>query len=97
MSEASSNNVNSTLINAQFNFRKTQALHRNYEDTINNRPKNTNIAYQAKQAEFTTWCLNEQCQDGDTVSSAKLLLFLEENVKGRKSKKNSNVQIGEGS
>jgi hypothetical protein len=95
MSEGSSNSISSTLINAQFNFRKTQVVHRNYEETINNHPKNTNIAYQAKQAEFTAWCLNEQFEDGDNVSAAKLLLFLEENVKGRKSKKNSNIQIGQ--
>lgn len=56
-----------------------------HESTLDQRPRNTTKAYQPKQAEFLRWCRSNQIDD--TVNSAKLLVFLQDNVVGRKRKK----------
>ena len=53
------------------------------EITLNIRAKNTAKNYKSKQKEFSDWALNCGYADGDTVTEAKLLSFLQENVVNR--------------
>jgi len=46
----------------------------------NNRPKSTKIAYNSKQKAWKDWCMGRGFDDLDTVSTGKLLLWLEESV-----------------
>ena len=51
--------------------------------TLNARAKNTAKNYKPKQKEFSDQALNYGYADGDTVTEAKLLSFLQENVINR--------------
>ena len=47
------------------------------QEGFENRPKNTNLAYDKKAAEFSKWCIDVVgYPDGATVSGSKLHRFL---------------------
>ncbi len=70
------------------------ALHTLLEG-FENRPKNTNLAYNKKAVEFSKWCIEVVgYPDGATVSGSKLHCFLCEQVCNRTSRKDKHKQIG---
>jgi hypothetical protein len=46
----------------------------------NNRPKSTKIAYNSKQKLWKEWCTGRGFDDLDTVSTGKLILWLQESI-----------------
>ena len=46
-------------------------------------PKNTKKSYEGKQKEFIDWCIRSGFDDGSSVTSSKLLLFIQDEVTKR--------------
>ena len=46
----------------------------------NNRPKSTKIAYNSKQKLWKKWCTGRGFDDLDTISTGKLILWLQESI-----------------
>ena len=58
---------------------------RTVQESFENRPRNTSLAYGKKAQEFATWCTQVICYpDGATVTGDKLHRFLKEQVCDRK-------------
>ena len=65
------------------------------QEGFENRPKNTNLAYDKKAAEFSKWCIDVVgYPDGATVSGSKLHRFLRDQVCNRTNRKDKHKQIG---
>jgi hypothetical protein len=47
------------------------------------RPPNTRDAYGPRQKEWREWCLRKRFADGEIVTEAKMLAFLDQEVVGR--------------
>ncbi|KAI3633127.1 hypothetical protein MIR68_009202 [Amoeboaphelidium protococcarum] len=71
-----------------------QRAQETYELAAENRPENTNLAYNPKQIEFQDWCTERQFRDRDTVSGEKLHAFVSDMVVGRPSRTDPTVTVG---
>jgi hypothetical protein len=47
------------------------------------RPPNTRDAYGPRQKEWREWCLRKRFADGELVTEAKMVAFLDQEVVGR--------------
>lgn len=74
---------------AALNMEMESSMNRTHEESIRLRPAATSALYDPKAAEFKEWCCQKNFPSLTkfTVTEAKLHLFLEECVIGRKRKK----------
>jgi hypothetical protein len=87
-------NANSTLVPAQLRLHEELTAHRILANAIAFRPKQTKKCFVKKQEEFIKWACMKGYPQPETVTEAKVAVFLEEQVVGRLNWNDSSQQIG---
>lgn len=75
--------VNAVMIAAQLRQAEEDVANEILMESLECRPKSTKNAFVRKQEEFIQWATEKQYMPTETVTEAKVLLFLMERVLGR--------------
>ena len=87
-------NANSTLVPAQLRLHEELTAQRILANALASRPKQTKKCFVKKQEEFIKWACMKGYPQPETVTEAKVAVFLEEQVVGRLNRNDSSQQIG---
>ena len=89
-SNANVSNISNIAHQSDLDIQIQRSIHATNERAKQSRPKNTKIQYEPKKKEFIAWTQQKGFQDLATVTGGKLVLFLNEQVVGRKVKSGKN-------
>ena len=86
--------IDAAMIAAQLRQAEEEAANEILNDSLQCRPKSTKKCFVRKQQEFIQWATEKQYMPPETVTEAKVLLFLKERVLGRANRNDETKTVG---
>ena len=86
--------IDAAMIAAQLRQAEEEAANEILNDSLQCRPKSTKNCFVRKQQEFIQWATEKQYMPPETVTEAKVLLFLKERVLGRANRNDETKVVG---